>query len=68
LTDNPSESDNIKRGVEAAIATVEENIAWLADNRNTVLDFFEDRVKGGAEISIISPIVLLLAALVNYWL
>ncbi|XP_059490055.1 aminopeptidase A-like isoform X2 [Neocloeon triangulifer] len=67
LTDNPSEPENIKAAVRAAIAVVDENIAWLQKNKKTVLNFFEDRVGGSAGIAIVSPLLLLTAAVASYW-
>jgi hypothetical protein len=68
LTDNHSEPANIKESVEAAMSVVDENMAWLTTNKESVLKFFEAKVKNGAGITIVSPIVLICVAVIKFLL
>ncbi|XP_059487597.1 aminopeptidase Ey-like [Neocloeon triangulifer] len=63
LVDYPDEPEIVKTVVESGIAIIDANIQWLTENKETVLKFFEDRVKGGAVIFFLSPIVLIFAGI-----
>ncbi|CAB3366338.1 Hypothetical predicted protein [Cloeon dipterum] len=67
LTSYPNEPDNIKAAVRAAIAVVEDNIAWLNKNKKTVVGFFESRVNSSAVVALFSPIVLIFAIFATWW-
>ncbi|CAB3386081.1 Hypothetical predicted protein [Cloeon dipterum] len=62
LVDYPNEED-VKPVVQSSIATVEENIEWLLDHKDSVLNFFKAKGTNAASITVISPFLVILVAI-----
>jgi hypothetical protein len=59
--ENESTLGGLKPSVEGALKTIDENMMWQTEHKQTVVD----HMKSGATLAVLSPLLILLATFVT---